>query len=110
MVGNVQEWVADWLQGPGVNASTVINVWHPSTFPYSIDKYGNDSIYGINEAFHLEAPQTGGVGDDYEVDGLPAGVARGGHWGYREGAGIYAIAAGHTPSSLDNATGFRCAR
>lgn len=110
MVGNVQEWVADWIQGPGVSPGAVINVWHPSTYPTSIAKYGNDSISGINEAFHLEAPQTGGVGDDYEVDGLPAGIARGGHWLYREGGGIFAIAATHTPSSLDNATGFRCAR
>jgi formylglycine-generating enzyme required for sulfatase activity len=110
MVGNVQEWVADWLPGPGVSAGSVINDWHPSRYPFSILKYGEDSIVGINEAFHLEAPQTGGVGDDYAIDGLPAALARGGHWQYRGGGGIFAIAGTHTPSSLDNATGFRCAR
>jgi formylglycine-generating enzyme required for sulfatase activity len=110
MVGNVQEWVADWLQGPGVSAGAVINFWHPGAYESTIPKYGSDSITGINEAFHLEAPQTGGVGDDYGIDGLPSALARGGHWGYREAAGVFTIAGTHTPSSLDNATGFRCAR
>lgn len=110
MVGNVQEWVSDWIQGPGINASTVINAWIPSAFVNSTATYGNDSISGINEGFHLEAPQTGGVGDDATPDGLPSAIARGGIWTSGEGAGIFMMAAEHSPSSLDNATGFRCAR
>jgi formylglycine-generating enzyme required for sulfatase activity len=110
MVGNIQEWVADWTQGPGVSPGGVINVWHPTTYPVSIVKYGEDSIYGFNESFHLEAPQMGGPGDDYSVDGLPAGIIRGGIWTSSTGAGVFSMFAAHTPSSLDNGTGFRCAR
>jgi formylglycine-generating enzyme required for sulfatase activity len=110
MVGNVQEWVADWIQGPGISPGGVINAWIPAAYYVATPTYGNDSISGINEAFHLEAPQTGGPGDDYAIDGLPAGIARGGIWTSGEGGGVFALAAEHTPSSLDNATGFRCAR
>lgn len=111
MVGNVQEWVADWVPGPGVSVTgAVINDWHPSAFPHSISKYGNDSISGINEAAHGEAPQMGGIGDDFDVDGLPAALIRGGLWSASVGGGIFAIWAQHTPSSLNNGTGFRCAR
>ena len=110
MVGNVQEWVSDWIQVPGISPGAVINAWIPAAYYNSTPTYGNDSITGINEAFHLEAPQTGGVGDDTTIDGLPAAIARGGIWTSGEGGGIFAMAAEHSPSSLDNATGFRCAR
>jgi hypothetical protein len=52
----------------------------------------------------------GGPGDDYSVDGLPAGIIRGGIWTSSTGAGVFSMFAAHTPSSLDNGTGFRCAR
>jgi formylglycine-generating enzyme required for sulfatase activity len=110
MVGNVQEWVADWIQGPGISAGAVINAWIPAAYYVGTPTYGNDSITGINEGFHLEAPQTGGVGDDSAIDGLPAAIARGGIWTSGEGGGVFTMAAEHSPSSLDNATGFRCAR
>ena len=104
--------------GPGV---FVLQVVTPSparpgsgvpaaAYNFATPTYGNDSISGINEGFHLEAPQTGGVGDDYAIDGLPAAIARGGIWTSGEGGGIFTLAAEHAPSSLDNATGFRCAR
>lgn len=110
MVGNVQEWVSDWIQGPGISPGAVINAWIPAAYYNATPMYGNDSITGINEGFHLEAPQTGGVGDDATIDGLPAAIARGGIWTSGEGGGVFTLAAEHSPSSLDNATGFRCAR
>ncbi len=110
MVGNVQEWVADWIQGPGISPGGVISAWIPAAYNVSTPTYGEDVISGINEAFHLEAPQTGGVGDDYAVDGLPSALIRGGLWTSGPGGGIFWLIADHTPSSLDNATGFRCAR
>lgn len=109
MVGNVQEWVADWIQGPGRSPGAVINAWIPGAYTVSTPVYGDDSITGINEAFHLEAPQDG-TPIQADIDGLPSGIARGGMWTSGPGGGVFMIAAEHTPSSLDNATGFRCAR
>ncbi|WP_158623434.1 SUMF1/EgtB/PvdO family nonheme iron enzyme [Corallococcus sp. CA053C] len=112
MVGNVQEWVADWIQGPGRSpgSSGITNNWSPGVQAEATPTYGKDSIVGLNEAYHGESPQLGGVGDDSNTDGLPAGIARGGIWTSREGGGVFALFAEHTPSSLNNATGFRCAR
>ncbi len=110
MVGNVKEWVADWIQGPGSSSGRVVNDWIPGAFAVATPTYGKDSIMGINDAFHGESPQTGGVGDDTTVDGLPSAIARGGIWTSREGGGVFMLFAEHTPSSLNNATGFRCAR
>jgi formylglycine-generating enzyme required for sulfatase activity len=109
MVGNVKEWVADWVQGPGISAGAVINAWIPATYVTLSAPYGDDSIAGINDAFHLEAPQDGSAPVS-TPDGLPAALARGGIWTGGEGDGVFALYAEHTPSSLDNATGFRCAR
>jgi formylglycine-generating enzyme required for sulfatase activity len=109
MVGNVGEWVADWIQGPGISPGGVINAWIPAANAVSTPAYGSDSIAGINEAFHLEAPQTG-ADNEAAIDGLPAALIRGGIWTSATGAGIFTLYAEHTPSSLDNATGFRCAR
>ena len=112
MVGNVKEWVADWIQGPGRSpgSSGVTNHWNPGENAEATPAYGKDSIVGLNEAFHGEWPQITGVGDETASDGLPAGIARGGIWTSREGGGVFALFAEHTPSSLNNATGFRCAR
>ena len=111
MVGNVQEWVADWTQGAGFSPSGgALNEWRPGRYATSIDKYGEDSFYGFNEAFHQEAPQMGGEGDDFRLDSLPAAIKRGGLWSGGAGDGVFTMFAGHTPSSLDNGTGFRCAR
>jgi formylglycine-generating enzyme required for sulfatase activity len=109
MVGNVQEWVADWVQGPGISPGGVINTWMPGSYEHSTPAYGGDSIVGINEAYHLEAPQDG-TPIQNAIDGLPAAIIRGGLWSAGEGGGVFTIFAAHTPSSLNNGTGFRCAR
>lgn len=112
MVGNVQEWVADWIQGPGTAASGgyyVTRDWNPDFVPQSTAEYGSDSIAGINGSVHLAAPQSSTPVNN-APDGLPSAIARGGYWGGGAGDGVFALYAEHTPSSLDNATGFRCGR
>jgi formylglycine-generating enzyme required for sulfatase activity len=112
MVGNVQEWVADWMQGPGTAASGgyyVTNDWNPNFLAQSSSEYGNDFMVGINGAVHLAAPQSSTPVNN-TPDGFPSAISRGGYWGAGTGAGVFAFVAGHTPSSLDNATGFRCGR
>jgi hypothetical protein len=111
-VGNVQEWVADWTQGPGTAASGgsyVTNDWRPNFLTSSTPEYGNDDMDGINGSVHLVAPQTG-TPPDNTPNGLPSAIRRGGIWSSGDGAGVFAFTTGQTPSTLDNATGFRCAR
>lgn len=110
MVGNVLEWVADWIQGPGNNGSTVSGQFTPLSLSISTTAYGRDWIGGINDAFHLEAPQTGPGSANATPDAMPAGIVRGGMWSSGDSGGVFFLDADHTPSSLDNATGFRCAR
>ena len=105
MVGNVLEWVADWIQGPGNSGQ-----FTPLSLSISTAAYGRDWIGGINEAFHLEAPQTGPGSVNATPDAMPAGIVRGGMWSSGDIGGVFFLDADHTPSSLDNATGFRCAR
>lgn len=109
MVGNLREWVADWIQGPGINASTVTGVFAPLAQTYSTPDYGGDGLNGINEAFHQEAPQSSEPNKS-TPDAMLSGIARGGLWNNGPGAGVFNMEATHTPSSLDNGTGFRCAR
>jgi formylglycine-generating enzyme required for sulfatase activity len=112
MVGNVNEWVADWVQGPGTAASNGYSVtgdWHPDFVTQSTGEYGNDGIYGVNGAVHLTAPQSSTPADN-TPDGLPGAIVRGGMWTSGESGGVFFYFSEHTPSSLDNATGFRCGR
>jgi formylglycine-generating enzyme required for sulfatase activity len=95
MVGNVWEWVADWMQGPDANG--VANTWNPSAVFTSSATYGSDGIYGINEAF----PST---------DRFPAVLNRGGSWIDGPSAGVFALDASRGPSVASEVFGFRCAR
>lgn len=111
MVGNVNEWVADWIQGPGISApGAPFPNWNPDWLTITSATYGNDYVGAINEAVHLEAPQTGPNSANAAPDGMPSGIVRGGYWGGQDLDGVFFLSAGHTPTSLDNATGFRCAR
>ena len=111
MVGNVNEWVADWIQGPGISTSGApFPNWNPDWLTTASATYGNDYMGAINEAVHLEAPQTGPNSANGAPDGMPSGIVRGGYWSGGEADGVFFLGADHTPSSLDNATGFRCAR
>lgn len=109
MVGNVNEWVADWIQGPGVNDHAVLNVWGPNSSTQANSMYGNDSIGGINAAYYDRSPQTGEP-SPVGMNPLPAGIGRGGQWLEGDGAGVFALYANHNPASMNNARGFRCAK
>ena len=76
MVGNLNEWVGDWMQDNS-------NSDGGST---SSADYGTDGIFGIDEAFP-------------ETDRLPAALIRGGDFNDGTSAGVFALGAVSAPSS-----------
>ncbi len=109
MVGNVNEWVADWIQGPGVNDHAIVNAWQPNSSRTTNPMYGMDNIGGVNAAYYNRAPQTGEP-PPVGMNPLPAGIGRGGQWLEGEGAGVFTFYANDNPASMNNARGFRCAK
>lgn len=111
MVGNVEEWVADWIQGPGgVGTGSVVGNWNPNTHTHATSEYGNDHIGSINDAFHNNAPQTGNGAPNSAINPFPAAISRGGMWTSGDDAGVFKLVATDAPSSMNNAQGFRCAK
>jgi formylglycine-generating enzyme required for sulfatase activity len=104
MVGNVWEWVGDWMQGPDGDSATEAQEWAPDAYPVLTSDYGDDLALSVNEA--------------YPFNGFPAALSRGG--GYPDTAiinpafdtdsGVFAILASDDPSSTLGSRGFRCAR
>ena len=91
MVGNVREWVADWMQG---NTST----WAPSTGNAGT-AYGSDLMYGTNPA----TSQGSGLN-------FPSAIFRGGRYYSDASAGVFDLDASRAPSGWLTDLGFRCAR
>jgi formylglycine-generating enzyme required for sulfatase activity len=89
MVGNVDEWVADWADRADVGCTD----WTTQTGIAG----GDLSCFG---------------GDGSSAgDNIPGALVRGGDWHYGTGAGVFAVFANHTPSaSYITDIGFRCAR
>ncbi|MCI0556572.1 MAG: formylglycine-generating enzyme family protein [Anaerolineae bacterium] len=96
MVGNLFEWVGEWIQGN-------TDPWAPVFLGTAGADFGDDAIFGINPA----------IGQSPDTD-FPAALIRGG-WhgegpGDGNGAGVFALAAGIAPSISSSNIGFRCAR
>jgi len=83
MVGNVWEWVADW-----VDFSDGCTTW-PAGFGTDLSCFG-----GPGSAF----------------SNFPAGLVRGGHWSDGTAAGVFAVNGDTLPTGPDSRLGFRCAR
>jgi hypothetical protein len=85
MVGNVDEWTQDWLQGNG-----------PAGATNNTATYGTDMVSGVNDAFPPEA--------------FPPALTRGGFFGAGANAGVYSLGAEVGPDQNFPNLGFRCAR
>jgi formylglycine-generating enzyme required for sulfatase activity len=88
MVGNVEEWVADWADHQSGNCTD----WTTSAGIPGTDF----SCFG----------GPGGSGSN----SLPGALIRGGTWFENVGAGVFAVFASNVPSFSINYIGFRCAR
>jgi len=93
MVGNIHEWVADWMQGGSVP-------FGPNGGPNIEPGFGEDTVSGTNSA------STPGAGST----NFPAAIYRGGKFDAGSNAGMFAFSATRAPSVSDPGIGFRCAR
>jgi formylglycine-generating enzyme required for sulfatase activity len=90
MVGNVDEWVADWADRANVGCTDWTSVTGIAG--------GDLSCFGGNGSGQLNINQ------------IPAALSRGGLWTDGANAGVFAVNASGHPSSDSINGGFRCAR
>ncbi len=102
MVGNVHEWVADWVPGSSGQPTT------PASSKNSA-AYGNDGVAHIDRANSNGAAYSDPAAGS-GVENFPAAVYRGGAFGAGDGAGVFSFNAAEQPSFSASILGFRCAR
>lgn len=93
MVGNVNEWVADWMQG------------NADAFATSGIGGVNSATYGSDSASRVQPASTQGSGANF-----PAAIYRGGAFGAGTSGGAFSFNAAVAPSFSAVNIGFRCAR
>ncbi|MGE3480674.1 MAG: formylglycine-generating enzyme family protein [Gammaproteobacteria bacterium] len=112
MAGNVDEWVADWMQGPratthsnvaiSADTATVTSTTTIVVPTYETGNmgagYGNDVSAGVQQSTFFNQTTSTSTASNF-----PAAI-------YRGADGIFAFNAAFSPSTFDNSTGFRCAR
>ncbi len=96
MVGNVHEWVADWIQGTDVDANGQSN----NSGTGAGTDYGDDVMAQTVPALNQGTNATN----------MPAAIFRGGKFSAGTNAGAFAFSASRAPSISDTGIGFRCAR
>lgn len=112
MAGNVDEWVADWMQGPratthnnvaiSADTATVTSTTTVVVPTYASGNmgagYGSDVSAGVQQSTFFNQTTSTSTASNF-----PAAI-------YRGADGIFAFNAAFSPSTFDNSTGFRCAR
>jgi hypothetical protein len=97
MVGNVNEWTADWMAGTATP---------PTGAEQNDDNRHNNEDYGLDAAISIQrALQPFSEGTKF-----PAAIYRGGGYGAHDSAGVFLINASWSPALAADAVGFRCAR
>lgn len=102
MVGNVHEWVADWIQGAAGNGSSNTNVGGGAAA--GGNGYGQDLMSSTSPA-----ASQGNVASRITLN-MPAAIIRGGSaaGGSGNNAGQFALSASFAPSRSEANIGFRC--
>ena len=91
MIGNIDEWVADW------GDSAVSCTSWPATFGSDVSCVGGPGT-------------TGNPGEQSGTLSFPGAFVRGGSFLDQTDAGVFAVSAGTDPSQRSPSIGFRCAR
>lgn len=89
MVGNVFEWVADWIQGTAAATSGTAGSIFGDDVMSTLQPAANQHPAGAN---------------------MPAALKRGGAAASGTNGGVFAFTSSNAPGQEDSATGFRCAR
>lgn len=95
MVGNLHEWVAEWVQGGNPT-------WAP-TYVTQSDLYGSDYVASVNPA--VSPPNT-----TTHTTRLPAATRRGGAYDHGLDAGVFTVDYNASPEHSTLLSGFRCAK